>query len=123
MPSILFINAKVWQPDGSFYDAFGIKNNKFTFTGSSIDAEKIRAEYDETIDLNGRLVLPGLIDGHLHLVHGSIMRKRLDASAITEIHSLKSEINKYARNNPAKSWVIGGNLDLSQILKEASSAN
>lgn len=125
MPSTLFINAKVWQPDGTFNEAFGIKDNQFNFTGNALVAEKIKAQYDEVIDLNGRLVLPGLIDGHLHLVHGSIMRKRLDASEILDIQSLKTEINKYITNNPTQSWVIGGNLDLNQFMNSlnASSGN
>ncbi len=122
MSSTLFINAKVWQPDGEFNQAFGIKDNHFNFNGSNADAELIKSYYDEIIDLKGKLVLPGLIDGHLHLIHGSLMRKRLDASEITDIKSLKSEINKYILNNPKQSWVIGGNLDLNHIFKQAESS-
>jgi predicted amidohydrolase YtcJ len=116
--STLYINGKVWQPDGSFNEAFGIMGNHFNFTGSNTDAELIKRYYNDVIDLNSRLVLPGLIDGHLHLVHGSVMRKRLDASEITDIKTLKTDINNYVKNNPKQNWVIGGNLNLNQILKQ-----
>src|SRR4030095_4019572 len=74
-------------------------------------------------DLEGRLVLPGLIDGHLHLVNGSLMKKKIDASVINNIETLRSKIKAYAEKNPQQSWIIGGNLDLNRILKESTQSN
>jgi predicted amidohydrolase YtcJ len=119
MSSALFINAKAWQPDGSFSEAFGIKGRQFSFVGTNDEAAGLKSSYDTIADLDGRLVLPGLIDGHLHLVNGSLMRKRFDASEISDIKTLKSKILNYAELNPQLSWIIGGNLDLNTILKQA----
>lgn len=117
--STLFTNAKVWQPDGSFDEAFGIDGNHFNFTGSNIEAEKIRSSYDQTIGLKGRLVLPGLIDGHLHLVRGSLMLKLFDAADIFNAGELRSKILDYSLKNPSQKWIIGSNLDINSLLKNS----
>lgn len=119
MSSALFTNAKVWQPDGSFNEAFGINGKRFNFVGSNGEAERLKPSYDSITDLKGKLVLPGLIDGHLHLVNGSLMRKRFDASDITDTETLKSKISNYAELNPGQNWIIGGNLDMNTITKQA----
>lgn len=119
MSSVLFINAKVWQPDGSFNEAFGIAGTQFDFVGSNIEAGALKSSYDNITDLKGKLVLPGLIDGHLHLVNGSLMRTRFDASSIADIQTLKSKIFSYAKLNPGQNWIIGGNLDLNTIINHA----
>ncbi len=114
MPSTLFTNAKVWQPDGSFTESFGINTGHIDFTGSNIEAKSLSANYTQVIDLGNKLVLPGLIDGHLHLVKGSQMRKLLDCSKINSIQELRESIKKYVNQNHVK-WVIGGNLDLGKV--------
>jgi predicted amidohydrolase YtcJ len=117
MASTLFINAQLWQPDGSFNQAFGIDGNVINFAGSNNEAKTLKHSYANIIDLNGKLVLPGLIDGHLHLVYGSLMRKRLDASGINTMHALKEAIGKYNDKNQAVKWVVGSNLYLNEFLK------
>jgi len=119
----LFINAKVWQPDGSFYESFGVKDNHFDFSGSNEQAKSISDEYDEVIDLKNKLVLPGIIDGHLHLVYGSQMRKRLDCSSVKNLSTLKQTLEKYSQANPKKEWLIGSNLNLSLVASEMNSAD
>ena len=114
MGSALYINAKVWQPDGSFTESFGVKNGHFDFSGTDAEADSLRNNYTEIINLKGKLVLPGLIDGHLHLVNGALMMKRLDCSKINSIDGLKDAISKYLRDNKV-SWVVGGNLDLNRL--------
>lgn len=121
MPSTLYINGKVWQPDGSFNEAFGISEGHFDFVGSNEEAGELKASYKNVTDLGGKLILPGLIDGHLHLVNGSLMRKRLNASYVTGIDSLKKTILKY--NSPEKEWIIGGNLDINFILPRDITGN
>ena len=118
MSSALFINAKVWKPNGEFAQAFGIRNNLFDFSGSNDEAKRIKSDYDYIIDLDEKLVLPGLIDGHLHLVKGSLMIKRFDASNIKDVRTLKIKIHDYASSNPSQSWIVGGNLDINSIIKE-----
>lgn len=119
MRSALFINCKVWQPNGTFDEAFGIDENHFNFVGSADEAASIKSSYKQIIDLEGKLVLPGLIDGHLHLIYGSVMRKRFDASEAADSETLKDKINNYAANNPGQEWIIGSNLNLNNILKQA----
>lgn len=114
MGSRLFINSKLWTPEGSFLNSFGVRDDHFDFTGSLEETGHKRPEYDLISDLKGKLVLPGLIDGHLHLVKGSLMRKLLDCSNINSAEELKRSVNEYvSANEPA--WVIGSNLDLDRI--------
>ncbi len=115
MSSTLFINGKIWQPDISFDEAFGIDGGEINFTGSNKEARLKKKEYDEVIDLQGRLVLPGLTDGHLHLCYGSLMRKRLNCGKINSIEELIESIAKYNLSHKNTSWVIGSNLDIRHI--------
>lgn len=109
MPSSLFINSKIWQTDGTFLQTFGIRNNHIDFVGTNQDASFITSHYDKIIDLNNKLVLPGLIDGHVHLVKGSLTRKRIDCSNIHNLDELKQKIRQYKKSNPNAKWLIGGN--------------
>lgn len=122
MSGTLYTNAKVWQPEGTFDEAFGISEGHFTFTGSNAEAEKLKPLYTNLVNLNDRLVLPGLIDGHLHLVKGSLMRKVLNCTEINTISELKASIKNYVKaNKPA--WIIGGNLDINKVLKGYDTTN
>ncbi len=120
--STLYINAKIWQSDGSFTESFGINDGHIDFTGSNIEAKSLSSYYTQVIDLGNRLVLPGLIDGHIHLVKGSLMRKLLDCTKINSIQELRESINKYVKDNNVK-WVIGGNLDLNKVFGSYSLSN
>lgn len=116
MSQKLFINGKIWLPDGTFKESFGIKNSSIDFSGTNQEAQIISDNYEETIDLNGRLVLPGLTDGHLHLVNGSLMRKRLDCRNVKSFDQLKQLVINYESKNPKSEWIIGSNLDMPNII-------
>jgi predicted amidohydrolase YtcJ len=118
MPSALFVNAKVWQPSGRFDEAFGIDGNSINFTGTNEDALSMKSDYDEVSDLGGRLVLPGLIDGHLHLVKGSQMRRKLDCSKIRTKSELLDAVAAYTKRGKTD-WIIGGNLDINMVFSQS----
>ncbi len=115
--SCLFINAKIWQPDGRFNDAFGIENGLFNFSGSLSEADKIKQGYKEVIDLKGKLVLSSFTDGHVHLIKGSLMMTRIDCTEIKSPAELKEKVNSFIANNPEKAWLIGSNLDVAAVFR------
>lgn len=55
--------------------ALAIKDGKVVWYGSNIDAKDIQAK--EVIDAEGRLVTPGLVDSHTHLVFGGSREQEL----------------------------------------------
>ena len=48
-------------------DAVGMENGKIIFVGTNEEAKAY--EWDEMTDLNGRLLLPGFVDSHMHLLN------------------------------------------------------
>ncbi len=114
MSSTLFINGKVWQEDFTFKKSFGIKNGIISFV-SNENSPSVKKEFEEIIDLKGKLVLPSFIDGHVHLVYGSLMLKRIDCSNIKNVEELKRKVNEYSLNNPNAKWLVGGNLNIPLI--------
>lgn len=55
--------------------ALGIKDKKIAWMGTAAEAEKINRK--ETIDADGRLVTPGLVEAHTHLVFGGSREKEM----------------------------------------------
>src|SRR5436190_17173582 len=107
----LYINGKVWNPYGDFFDTFGVDGEFFDFAG--FQSQVTKKDYQKVIDLNGKLVIPGLIDGHIHLVYGSQMRKSLDCSNAKTVNDLRKVIKDYKRKHPSE-WIIGSNLNLKE---------
>ena len=71
MPGTLYYNGKIYTADDdrSFAEAFAVENGRFSFVGKEAAIE----EYEVRVDLQGKCVIPGLIDSHCHLFAGITM--------------------------------------------------
>lgn len=88
-----------------------IKNNRFHQFGSDNEILSLKNDATQTVDLKGRIVIPGLNDSHLHLIRGGLsfnMELRWDGvkSLSDALHMLKEQ----AERTPAPQWVrvVGG---------------
>ena len=66
-----------------------------------------RAPGARRVDLQGRTVLPGLIDAHGHVFGLGQMLTQLDLSQTTSLEGALKAIADYARANPGQGWLRG----------------
>ena len=88
------------------------------FTGLVIDAQgKVKQILDRKDkrperpdfreDGKGRTLIPGLIDGHGHVMGLGFQLMLLDLSATNSLAEAQAAIRKYAADNPEMPWIIG----------------
>jgi predicted amidohydrolase YtcJ len=92
-------------------EAVAIRDGVFTAAGSNVEILMLAGDATQVIDLNGRNVLPGLIDNHLHIIRGGLnfnMELRWDGvrSLATAMEMLKHQVAM----TPPPQWVrvVGG---------------
>jgi predicted amidohydrolase YtcJ len=73
-------------------------------SASSVAARAPKARH---VDMQGRTVLPGLIDAHGHVFGLGDMLTQLDLSATTSLAAALKAIGAYARANPPQAWLRG----------------
>ena len=84
MDKILFNGViKSIDDKDNVYEAVGIKDGIIEFLGTNEEASQISAK--EKIDLRGRLVLPGFMDTHLHMLYYSILKDNVDLRDCTSV--------------------------------------
>jgi hypothetical protein len=66
-----------------------------------------RPEATRTIDAHGQTVLPGLIDGHGHVVDLGFAALRLDLVGVSSLAELQQRLRGYAVANPQAKWIVG----------------
>ena len=66
-----------------------------------------RAPGARRVDMQGRTVLPGLIDAHGHVFGLGQMLTQLDLSQTTSLEGALKAIGDYARANPGQGWLRG----------------
>lgn len=66
----LYLNGKIHTQDGqrSQVEAMVVSDGKFTYVGSREGAEAYQNKATQIVDLQGKMVLPGLHDNHIHLI-------------------------------------------------------
>lgn len=108
-----FINGKIHtmnenQPRA---EAVAIEGNKITYVG---DASGLMREigYDtEVVDLRGKMMLPGFVDGHIHAVAGGVIMKGLGLQT-DDKDELMKRITEYVNANPDEKLIHGYGLRL-----------
>jgi predicted amidohydrolase YtcJ len=70
----ILINGKVLTVDGQFStrEAIAVRDGKIAAVGTTADVRKLAGAETRIIDLQGRTVIPGLIDSHLHAIRAAL---------------------------------------------------
>ena len=111
MADLLLTNARIWtgaeaQP---WAEAALIRDGRFTFLGTSSDAPE---QDGKTVDAEGRLVVPGLIDGHAHLMRTGMAMQGVDLKGVESVEVAVSRVAERAAKTPNGEWVRGSGWDL-----------
>ena len=109
----IFTNGKIWTVSASMpeAEAFSIKDGKFLMVGSTDEVLAHKCDSTGMHDLEGRRVLPGLIDSHAHFTSLGLMDNILDltnaASAEEVAGIVKQAAGKFSRDQ----WIVGRGWD------------
>ncbi len=66
-----------------------------------------RPEVDYRLDGEGRVMLPGMIDAHVHVMDLGFAGLTLDLSGTTSLEDALGKIKAFAEANPGRPWIIG----------------
>jgi predicted amidohydrolase YtcJ len=105
------INGKVYtlNPDMPWAEAVVVDSNTIVFVGSTADAKKYIGDSSKVTDLNGKMVLPGFVESHMHLALSNFMSQAvfLDANGTRE--QWLDVIRKTVKENPDKTYFLFSN--------------
>lgn len=106
---LIVVNARVWtaDPDNPRASALAVHDGEFVHVGGDAAARDLAEESTRIIDAEGRRVLPGLIDTHVHLQSAAASLGRLDLRPAESREQFLSMLRDYARDLGPDEWVLG----------------
>lgn len=111
--TLALVGGRIWTGDAGrpWAEAVAVSGDRIMAVGSS---EEIRARAGadaRMIELNGRLVVPGLGDSHTHFLSGGFVLLGLDLRYADTPEEFVRRIGEFASKLPAGRWITGGDWD------------
>jgi predicted amidohydrolase YtcJ len=106
---LILYNGKIVTVDDAFSirEAIVVKDGRILAVGGN----ELRNRYTaaRTIDLRGRMVMPGFHDTHIHLRGNS--RRYVDLNDTTSLQQLQQQVSEKAKELGPGEWITGGGWD------------
>ena len=110
-PDVIFVNGKVVTVDDRFTiaQALAVKGARILAVGRSADIRGIAGANTRVIDLNGRTVIPGLIDNHSHWIRAA-EHDELRLDGVTSRKQALAMLAERVRSSKPGEWIatLGG---------------
>lgn len=105
----ILLHGKVYTVDAKhpWAEAVAIRGEKIIAVGSDAEIEKFHGNGTKVMDADGRLVLPGFVDCHIHFMDGSLGLERIHLEGAKNPADIQKMLRDYAAKHPDDSWVLG----------------
>src|SRR6266853_5758180 len=113
----VLVNGKILTVDNQFStrEAIAVRDGKIVVVGSDVDVRKLAGPKTRVIDLQGRTVIPGLIDSHMHAIRaGQAFGYEVNWVGATTLAEALGRIHEASQKKKPGSWLIvagGWNVD------------
>jgi len=107
-----FINGKVFTGNDlmPWTDTLITEGSKIIFTGAESEARNFIDRQTEIINISSKIILPGFIDSHLHLMTGGFYLTQVDLRSANSKSEFQNIIKEYISKHSVQ-WILGGNWD------------
>src|SRR5579871_418100 len=108
-PDMILINGKILTVDRNFSvrEALAIRNGKIAAVGTNAEIRKQAGPQTREIDLQGRTVIPGLIDSHIHAIRaGQTFTTEVNWVGTHSIAEATGRIHEASLEKKPGSWIV-----------------
>ena len=88
------------------FEAIAVVDGKVVETGTTSDLQDRYPEYEQ-IDGDGRTMIPGLIDAHVHVMNLGFQELDVNVQGIESLEETLDKVEQHAADNPDLEWILG----------------
>jgi predicted amidohydrolase YtcJ len=92
----------------SWAQAVAVRDGVLLAVGTDEEVAELTGASTRVIDLNGRMVLPGFVDAHVHASVAGLERLRCDLSEAHGLADYLDTVRGYDQAHPGQGWITGG---------------
>jgi hypothetical protein len=111
---MIITNAKIWTGNEAqpYAEAMTLSGDTIVAIGSSSEVMKhIPGSTAIIVDMEGRFILPGFIDSHVHLLQGGSNLASVQLRDASTPEEFIARIREYAALQKPGTWILGGDWD------------
>jgi predicted amidohydrolase YtcJ len=118
---IIVIHGHVYteNPKQPWAQAVAIYRGKIVAVGDDPEIERRRGMGTKVINAGGRLVLPGIVDCHVHFLDGSLSLGRANLAGSKDPAEIQKRLREYAAQRPGDDWILGRGWNYAMFAPEA----
>lgn len=109
MPNLILYNGKLHTQDSQIPQASAIamRDGKILAVGNDADIQALATPETKVINLEGRRVLPGLTDSHIHFYEWALLLQGLTLEAASSLDDVQSRVREAAQKAKLGTWIVG----------------
>jgi predicted amidohydrolase YtcJ len=110
---LIVTNARVWtaeiaRPEA---EAVAVAGDRILAVGTRAEIERLRGPATHVVDAEGRFLMPGFEDAHIHLMTGGAQLDSVDLKDAATPAEFARRIGERAKRTAQGEWILGGNWD------------
>lgn len=107
--SVILVNGNILTLDSknSRAEALAVANGRIAWVGANVEIRDKAGQGWESIDLQGKTVLPGFIDSHVHFLATALTAAGIDLSETRSIPEILEKVYERTERTPSGEWILG----------------
>ena len=110
---LVLVNGKIYTVDNArpVASALAVRGGRVLFVGSDAEARALANASTRVIDLNGKTVMPGIVDAHAHLLELGNTLARVNLAGSTSYDEVVERVKAWAKDAKPGEWIKGRGWD------------
>ncbi|KAL3632450.1 Protein LONG AFTER FAR-RED 3 [Castilleja foliolosa] len=107
---LVVTNGTIYTSDAAlpFADSMAIRGGQILRLGAYSSLQDLTGPNTRILNLKGKLVVPGFIDSHVHLISGGLQMARVQLRGVSQKDQFVNKVKDAVSNLQPGSWLLGG---------------
>ncbi|KAL8192271.1 hypothetical protein R6Q57_027938 [Mikania cordata] len=107
---LLVTNGTIYTSDSSllFADSMAVRDGRIFRIGNYSFVQEVSGYGTKEINLGGKIVVPGFIDSHVHLLSGGLQKARTEVRGVNTKDDFVRKVKEAVKNMKEGTWLLGG---------------